>query len=97
MPLNFQTAKDLLYAFDFHGLFIEAMGWNQPVSRRPEPVTVEGVTYERSRIAEMAEVPVFEVTAPDGEISSGELRAKIYKAIAFTNRNPTWVVPVSTA
>jgi hypothetical protein len=82
MPLNFQTAKDLLYAFDFHRLFIEAMGWNQPVSRRPEPVTVEEVTYERSRIAEMAEVPVFEVTAPDGEIPNGELRAKIYKAIA---------------
>ncbi|MGF1566494.1 MAG: hypothetical protein ACFCVD_00180 [Nodosilinea sp.] len=83
MPLDFfQKANNLLYDFNFHGLFIEEMGWNQPVSRRPEPVTVEEVTYERSRIAEMAEVPVFEVTAPDGEIPSGELRAKIYKAIA---------------
>jgi hypothetical protein len=41
---------------------------------------VEKVTYKRSRIAEMAEVPVFEITAPDGKIPNGELWAKIYSS-----------------
>lgn len=98
MPLDFQKAKDRLYEFDFHRLFIEEMGWNQPSSDRPEPVVVEEETFQRRRIAEMSEVPVFEVTAPDGEIPKGEGRAKIYKAIAenfaenlliFVNRDLT--------
>lgn len=82
MPLNFQKAKDLLYSFDFHQLFIEEMGWNQPSTDRTESVVVEEVTYERRRIAEMSEVPIFEITAPDGEIPSGDVRLKIYKEIS---------------
>ena len=82
MPLDFQKAKDRLYEFDFHRLFIEEMGWNQPSSDRPEPVVVEEEVFHRRRIAEMSEVPVFEVTTLDGEIPKGEDRAKIYKAIA---------------
>ena len=98
MPLDFQKAKDRLYEFDFHRLFIEEMGWNQPSSDRPEPVVVEEEIFQRRRIAEMSEVPVFEVTTPDGEIPKGEDRAKIYKAIAenfaenliiFVNRDLT--------
>ncbi|NER78892.1 MAG: ATP-binding protein [Leptolyngbya sp. SIO1D8] len=77
----FKPVKDRLYEFDFHRLFIEVLGWNQPSNDRAESVTVEEVTYERRRIAEMSAVPVFEVTAPDGEIPKGEERAKIYKAI----------------
>ena len=82
MPLNFHRSRDFLCNFDFHGLFIQELGWNQPRSDRPEPVVVEDVTYQRRRIAEMSVVPVFEVTAPDGEIPLGERRLQIYKAIA---------------
>jgi hypothetical protein len=78
----FKQAKDRLSEFDFHRLFIEVLGWNQPSNDRAEPVVVEDITYERQRIAEMSAVPVFEVTAPDGDIPKGEERAKIYKAIA---------------
>ncbi|WP_008314808.1 hypothetical protein [Leptolyngbya sp. PCC 6406] len=82
MSLDFHRSRDFLYHFDFHGLFITELGWNQPGTSRAEPVVVEDITYQRQRIAEMSAVPVFEVTAPDGEIPLGEERAKIYKAIA---------------
>jgi type I restriction-modification system DNA methylase subunit len=82
MAIDFQRSRDFLSDFDFHNLFIEELGWSRPSSNRAESVMVEEVTYQRQRIAEMADVPVFEVTAPDGEIPLGEARLKVYKAIA---------------
>ena len=82
MPVDFQQARRLLDAFDFHTLFIELFGWQQPTSDRVEHLEVENARFERKRIAQMAEVPIFELTSADGEIPSGELRAKIHKEIA---------------
>lgn len=82
MSLDFHRSRDFLCNFDFHGLFIQELGWNPPSTNRAEAVTIEDVIYDRTRIAEMSAVPVFEITAPDGEIPKGEERAKIYKAIA---------------
>lgn len=82
MPLNFHRSRDFLCNFDFHGLFIQELGWNQPSSSRAESVVVEDITYDRKRIAEMSGVPIFEITAPDGEIPPGAVRLKIYKEIS---------------
>ncbi|MEX0268052.1 RNA-binding domain-containing protein [Leptolyngbyaceae cyanobacterium UHCC 1019] len=82
MSLNFQNARNLLYEFRLHDLFIQELGWSQPSSSRPEALEVDGQTYTRTRIAEMSGVPVFEMTAPDGEIPIAETRLAIYQAIA---------------
>ena len=72
MSLNFQNARNLLYEFCLHDLFIDELGWSQPSSSRPEALEVDGQTYTRTRIAEMSGVPGFEMTAPDGEIPIAE-------------------------
>lgn len=43
---------------------------------------MEGTSYERKRIAEMAGVPVLEITSTDGEIPKADDRTKIHKAIS---------------
>jgi hypothetical protein len=83
MALDFQKARDWLSKFDFHNLFIDELGWNQPSSQKVvESLEVEGANYERRRIAEMAGVPVLEITAADGEIPKAEDRTKIHKEIS---------------
>ncbi|QYO67835.1 hypothetical protein [Leptolyngbya sp. 7M] len=82
MPLNFQNARNLLYEFRLRNLFIDELGWSQPSSSRSEPLEIEGQIYTRTRIAEMSGVPVFEITATDGDIATADTRLEIYKAIA---------------
>ena len=82
MPLDFQKARDWLNQFDFHNLFIDELGWKQPSSQKVESLEVEGTSYERKRIAEMAGVPVLEITSTDGEIPKADDRTKIHKAIS---------------
>ena len=87
MSFNFQNARNLLYEFRLHDLFIDELGWSQPLSSRSEQLEVEGQIYTRTRIAEMSEIPVFEVTATDGEIPTADTRLEIYKAIAKYIKN----------
>jgi len=47
-----------------------------------ESLEVEGTSYQRKRIAEMAGVPVLEITSTDGEIPKADDRTKIHKAIS---------------
>lgn len=83
MPLDFQKARDWLSQFDFHNLFIDELGWNQPSSQKVvESLSIEGITYERRRIAEMAGVPVLEITAANGEIPKADDRTRIHKEIS---------------
>jgi len=82
MPLDFQKARNWLSQFDFHNLFIDELGWKQPSSQKVESLEVEGTSYERKRIAEMAGVPVLEITSTDGEIPKADDRTKIHKAIS---------------
>ena len=82
MPFNADKAHDRLYEFKLQELFILELGWSQPASRNPESLDVEGQTYERSQIAQMSGVPIFEIASPDGDIPTAEIRNAIYKAIA---------------
>ena len=82
MPFNSDKAQDRLYEFKLQELFILELGWSQPASRNPESLEVEGQTYQRSQIAQMSGVPIFEITSPDGDIPTAEIRNAIYKAIA---------------
>ncbi len=81
-----------------NNIFIDELGWSQPSSSRSEQLEIEGQIYMRTRIAEMSGVPVFEITATDGDIPTADTRLEIYKAIAqqfaenlliFINQNRT--------
>jgi len=98
MPFNSDKAHDRLYAFKLQDLFVQELGWSNPTKHSPEAVEVEGQVYQRSRIAQMAEVPIFEIASPDGDIPAAEICNAIYKAIAeqfaenlliFVNRSRT--------
>ena len=82
MPFNSDKAHDRLYEFKLQELFILELGWSQPASRNSESLDVEGQTYQRSQIAQMSDVPIFEIASPDGDIPTAEIRNAIYKAIA---------------
>ena len=81
MPFNADKAHDRLYEFKLQELFILELGWSQPASRNPESLDVEGQIYQRSQIAQMSGVPIFEIASPDGDIPTAEIRNAIYKAI----------------
>lgn len=82
MPFNSDKAQDRLYDFKLQDLFIQELGWLYPTNRHPESLEVEGQIYQRSQIAHMSGVPIFEITSPDGDIPTAEIRNSIYKVIA---------------
>jgi hypothetical protein len=82
MSVNFEAAHRLLQTFNFNKLFIEEFGWQQPKSDRTETFEVEETRFERKRIAQMSEVPVFEIVAENGEIPKADLRSAVYKEIS---------------
>ena len=82
MALDFQRTRDLLYDFRFQDLFIEELGWSQPSTEKAVPFSVEDKQYQYQSIAEVSGVAVFEVTAEEGKIPEGKIRAAIHKKIA---------------
>ena len=82
MAINFTRLRDRLQQFDFHRLFVEELGWSQPTSRQPVPMTAKGVSCVRRQISQLAGVTVFEITADDGRIPDAKSRAAIHKEIS---------------
>lgn len=82
MGLDFQRTRDLLADFQFDRLFIEELGWNQPLSKKPVSLEIENQVFEYSRIAEISGVVIFEVTAKDGEIPEAKFRKAIHQEIS---------------
>jgi hypothetical protein len=82
MPFNSDNAHDRLHQFKLQELFVQDLGWSNPTKASSDPIAIEGVTYQRSQIAQMSGVPIFEITAPDGEIPTAEIRSAIYQEIA---------------
>ncbi len=78
---NITRSRKLLQQFDFHTLFIEELGWEQPGQSRPDRIEVEGLGYERRQIAQLAGVVVFELTAEAGQIPEAKARAAVQKQI----------------
>lgn len=82
MGLDFQRTRDLLADFQFDRLFVEELGWNQPLSKKPVSLEIENQIFEYSRIAEISGVVIFEVTAEDGQIPEAKFRKAIYQEIS---------------
>jgi hypothetical protein len=98
MPFNSDKAQDYLYEFNLKDLFVQGLGWLNPLNRNSGSLEVEGQIYQRSPIARMSGVPVFEITSPDGDIPTAKIRDAIYEKIfaqfaenllIFVNQNRT--------
>lgn len=83
MSINLNHARTALQNFDFTKLFIEALGWSNPKSRRDTAIeTAEG--YTRHEVAQLSGVVVIEVAPNDksGRIPDAKTCAAIHKEIA---------------
>jgi hypothetical protein len=82
VKLDVSRTRDLLQRFDFKLLFIEELGWSQPIDRKAVKWTHEDVEFDRRQIAQLSGVVVFEVTASNGQIPNAKTRAAIHKEIS---------------
>lgn len=98
MPFNPDKALDCLYNFKLQDLFIQELGWANPIGRSVKSLEIDGRVYTQSQIARMSEVPIFEIAAPDGDIPPADVRNAIHKQISdrftenlliFVNQNRT--------
>jgi len=78
---NLERSRTLLQKFDFHTLFIEELGWEQPAQAKTDTLTVNGETYTRRQVAQLAGVVVFELTAPTGQMPEAKTRATVQQAV----------------
>ncbi|MBD2150179.1 ATP-binding protein [Pseudanabaena sp. FACHB-1277] len=81
MAINLKKSRQYLQDFDFSSLFIEELGWSNPPSGGAIAFKCDGKTFYRRGVAELAGVLVLEVTAEDGEIPDGKVRANVHKEI----------------
>ncbi|HLM62293.1 MAG TPA: DNA methyltransferase [Pyrinomonadaceae bacterium] len=70
-----------LKEFNFESLFIE-LGWSASADRQPRELIVGEITYRRRQIAQLSGVSVFEITAPNGEISEKSVRKRIHHEVS---------------
>ncbi|MFN7715825.1 MAG: DUF559 domain-containing protein, partial [Pseudanabaenaceae cyanobacterium] len=82
MAINLKKSRQYLQEFDFINLFVEELGWSNPPSKALVPFEVEGKTFYRRGVAELAGVMVLEITAADGVIPDAKLRVSLHKEIA---------------
>jgi hypothetical protein len=82
MPLNISRTRELLEGFDFRKLFVEELGWSNPVTRQSTASESNGFAFERRQIAHLAGVVVFEIDAPESSLPDAKTRAAISKEIS---------------
>jgi len=82
MAINVNHIRDCLRQFDFQRLFVEELGWSQPLNRQAVSFTVKDNQFFRRQVAQLAGVVVFEVTAEDGRVPDAQTRAAIHREIA---------------
>ena len=79
--LHVEAARDALQNFEFKRLFIEELGWSNPVNPRPITQTMKEIAFARAAIAELSGAVVFEITMPDGEIPDRKTRETLAKEL----------------
>jgi type I restriction-modification system DNA methylase subunit len=80
--INVNRVRDLLQEFAFHDLFIEELGWQQPLTKKPTSVSVGSESYRYKGIAHLSGIEVFEVTSSSGDIPPRKAQAGLSKEIA---------------
>jgi len=81
MPLDLNKARKCLADFDFSKLFIEELGWSQPVSW-PVSMTVKDANFTRQQIAQLAGVAVLKIASKNGQIPDAKTRSALHKEIS---------------
>ena len=81
MALDIKQTRDYLQDLDFENLFNE-LGWSRARNAKLVQMHVDNALYTRREIAELAEVPIFEIASPDGKIPDARLRKAIHKEIS---------------
>ncbi|MCG3167248.1 MAG: hypothetical protein POELPBGB_03035 [Bacteroidia bacterium] len=79
--LNIERTRKALQSFDFKSLFIEELGWSNPLSSKKVNEIIKDFTIVRQPIAELSGAVVFEVTTPDGTVPDHKQRFTIAKEI----------------
>src|SRR5438128_2604683 len=83
MPtIHFERMRDRLSEFQFQRLFIDELGWSQPVSRQPVQLPVKDTEFTLRHIAELGGVAVLEVTTADGQVPDAKVRASLHSEVA---------------
>lgn len=77
--LDIPRTRTLLQDFKFHQLFIEELGWSQPLSKKTVAISADQTEYQCKQIAQLSGVVVFEVELEDDDIPTVKIRAEIYK------------------
>jgi len=80
MAINLYRSRQYLQDFDFRSLFVEELGWSNPPNK-PVSFEIEGKTFDRTGVAELAGVMILEIKASSGEIPEARLRIAIHKEI----------------
>src|SRR6218665_1337696 len=79
--LNIEQTRKALQSFDFKTLFVEELGWSNPVPNKTIKETIKDVSISRKPIAELSGAVVFEITATDGKVPEPNQRMAIAKEI----------------
>lgn len=63
-------------------MFIEELGWSQPTGIQTTMLVHDGVIYERTKIAQLSGVVVFEIHSTDGSMPDAKARATLHKEVS---------------
>jgi hypothetical protein len=82
MSFNPTRVRQHLELFDFRELFIEELGWSRPAQRQKVSMQVDDATFERTQIAQLGGVVVYELTTADGVIPDTKMRRSVHAEIS---------------
>lgn len=85
MPYDAARVRAYLHEFNFGDLFIEELGWSQPIDLKRAKIEVGVMALERNEIAQLAGVVVYELTTGDGVIPDAKVRKSVQAQISKTH------------
>jgi hypothetical protein len=85
MSFDPTRVRTYLNDFNFGDLFVEELGWSQPIDLKKTKVEIGEETLDRIEIAQLAGVVVYELTARDGAIPNAKTRKVVHAQISKTH------------
>lgn len=79
--LNARRTAAHLNAFDWHGLFFDELGWNEPISTTRPVIEIDDRSFDLQPIAEQGGVSVYEVEASDDTIPNASTRLAVHRKV----------------
>ncbi len=79
--LNIKRTRDYLQDLNFRALFNE-LGWGRPQNSRGENVSLSQFSYQRTEIAQLSGVAIFQIEMPDGTIPDKKTQEAIHTNVS---------------